>query len=138
MKKILSTAAVIALVFLTACGGASSVTLEDYIAENDDVMAALEASAEGSDVECEVSGNTVTFTYTLDVKLDDNTLKEYAETLDTSLGKTLEDEIPGYVKDVEGDTGVTGIKMKVVYADSKGKEIYVRTFDRKGIVKEEQ
>ena len=133
MKRILSLLAVVLI--LAGCGGTSSVSLEEYLSENEDVMTELKASLP-ENVDCTVSENTVIYTCDMGVRLDDATAGTYSKSLEENLGAELDKDMPGNVKELERNSGINGLTIRVIYADSKGKEIYTVEYDSKGRVKE--
>lgn len=131
MKKkllLLLTAALLAL-GLVACGKAS--TLEDFYSKPlyteamDSQIASYEETYAStySDIDWSVSDNTLTYSYTYAVQVEDvNALKS---NLDANL--TNEAVAPS-ITDLEEETGITGVSIQYIYYNNDGTEIYNKTF----------
>ncbi len=108
--------AVFSTLIFTACGG--SKTLEQYVADNDEMQKSIDDAKEGSNVEIKIEGNEITYIFDLS-KMDGYTEEavkdeEVISSLETSLissGPTF----GGISKQLEEQTKVKGITTTVNY-----------------------
>ena len=148
MKKksifvLLLVLALTASVFMTACskvskskggsGGetAEPETLEQYAVSNPEVQKSIDEAMSESEVEVEIRGNDVIYTYELskmegyteDVAKDPDVVENLQKALDNA-GPTF----GGIAKTLEDATGISGIRVIVKYTFG-GEELATQTFD---------
>ena len=123
---------------MTACGkkggsGGSSdkpETLEQYAVNNPDVQKSIDDATSQSDVEVEIKGNDVIYSfelskmegYTEDVAKDPAVVENLQKALDNA-GPTF----GGIAKTLEGATGISGIHV-IVYYTYEGETLATQTF----------
>lgn len=131
--------AMTASVFMTACsksskGGSKTSepeTLEQYAVSNPDVQKSIDEATSDSDVEVEIKGNDVIYSfelskmegYTEDVATDPAVVENLQKALDNA-GPTF----GGIAKTLEDATGISGIHVIVKYTFN-GEELATQTFD---------
>ena len=128
MKKLLGLilCCVMVVMTMTSCGSPS--TLEEYIAENPEAEEGIDSVAASSGMEIEIKDNTLTYIYKYDTTytaeyvdymkgIMDSALDNMSSTFE-SLGTQLEDE-----------TGIDGIVIKVLYQNGDGSAILEKDFE---------
>ena len=114
----------ISIVF-SGCGGGPS-TLEEYIASDSTAQEQIDSLSTGG-MDVDITGNTLTYTYTYSQTFDDDTvnqIKPQIENIMSSQGSTFE----SISKTLEEESGIEGITVKVVYLDGAGTELYSGEF----------
>lgn len=125
--------------FLTGCGGSSSdsstpsdaeeqieeeveeeaeLTLEKYVANDPDTQASIDSTAETNNLEISVSGNEMTYKYdyskmdgvTEEAMKDPSTIDALEQAM-----KESDETFTGLVKDLEDNTGISGVIITVAY-----------------------
>ena len=116
--------AVMAIALLaTACGSKTPKTLEEYVAANQTEKDSIEGIvSDDPNATVEIKDNTMGIIYTV------NDESFTADVLNTALG-SLGDTFSGIIKDLETETGIEGINIKVTYVDASGAEITSKTFE---------
>ena len=134
MKRILSIILItmLSVLVFAGCGESSSQTLEDYANNDADFKAQLEQAVATPGIDMEIKGNSVVCTYTMDIALDDETLKTYQKSLDESVSESLGKQMPDYAKSIEKETGIKGVTVEVKYVDNKGNVMFDKVYDSKG------
>lgn len=139
-KKVFALLLVLVLtasVFMTACGKKGSgksekpQTLEEYAVKNPDVQKSIDEATSQSDVEVEIKGNDVIYSfelskmdgYTEDVAKDPAVVENLQKALDNAGGT-----FGGIAKTLEDATGLSGIRV-VVYYTYEGETLATQTFD---------
>lgn len=128
VKKLLALllCCVLVVMTMTSCGSPS--TLEEYVADNAEVADQIDSVAASSGMEIEIKDNTLTYIYKYDTTytaeqvdymkgIMDSALDNMASTFE-SLGTQLEDE-----------TGIDGIVIKVLYQNGDGSAILEKDFE---------
>lgn len=128
VKKLLALllCCVLVVMTMTSCGSPS--TLEEYVADNAEVADQIDSVAASSGMEIEIKDNTLTYIYKYDTiytaeQVDymkgimDKALDNMSSTFE-SLGTQLEDE-----------TGIDGIVIKVLYQNGDGSAILEKDFE---------
>ena len=110
-------------VFTAACGNKEPETLEAYVKANQSEQDAIQGIvSDDPNATVSISGNTMEITYTVeDVNFT-------ADVLNNALG-SLGDTFTGVINDLERETGIDGINIKVSYVDGSGKEITSKVFE---------
>lgn len=121
---------------MTACGKKSKgsekpKTLEEYAVSNSDVQKSINEATADSDVEVEIKGNNVIYSfelskmdgYTEDVAKDPAVVENLQKALDNA-GPTF----GGIAKTLEEATGISGLKVIVNYTYN-GETMATQTFD---------
>ena len=109
--------------FLAACGNKQPETLEAYVKANQSEQDAIQGIvSDDPNATVNITGNTMEITYVV----DDPSFT--ADVLNNALG-SLGDTFSGVVTDLETETGIKDINIKVIYVDSKGKEITSKVFE---------
>ena len=140
-----------ASVFMTACsksssksksGGetAESNTLEQYAVSNPDVQKSIDEAMSESDVEVEIRGNDVIYSfelskmegYTEDVATDPDVVESLQKALDNA-GPTF----GGIARTLEKATDIKGIRVVVKYTYD-GEELATQTFDSSDAAAEDE
>lgn len=106
-------------------------TLEEYAVSNPDVQKSIDEATSDSDVEVEIKGNDVIYSYELskmegyteDVATDPDVIESLQKALDNA-GPTF----GGIAKTLEKATGISGIRVIVRYT-FKDEELATQTFD---------
>ena len=118
--------------FLSSCGSAK--TLEAVVESNSDVKKEINDVATSSGMDVDIKDNTCTFTYTIDEDLDENMITLYAETF-KGMENDLAAQFSKLVGELEDETKIDGIVLKVVYKAKSGDTIYEGSFNKDGVVK---
>ena len=141
MKKksvfaLLLAALLITSVSVSACSKKSEApkkpkTLEEYAVNNPDVQKSIKEATSQSDVEVDIKGNDVIYTFELS-KMDEYTEEvAHDEAVVESLQKVLDGSggiFGGVARTLEETTGISGIKV-IVYYTYEGETIVTQTFD---------
>ena len=141
MKKksvfaLLLAALLITSVSVSACSKKSNApkkpkTLEEYAVNNPDVQKSIKEATSQSDVEVDIKGNDVIYTFELS-KMDEYTEEvAHDEAVVESLQKVLDGSggiFGGVARTLEETTGISGIKV-IVYYTYEGETIVTQTFD---------
>ena len=120
---LIAVALVILMLFVTACGKKAPEALEEYVKANQSEQDAIQGIvSDDPNATVTITGNTLEITYTVeDVNFT-------ADILNNALG-SLGDTFTGVIKDLETETGISGINIKVSYVDASGKEITSKVFE---------
>ena len=109
-------------ILLASCGGKTPTTLEEYVVANQSEQDAIQGIvSDDPNATVSINENTMDITY----KVDDKAMT--ADILNTALD-SLGDSFSGIIKDLEAETGIQGIKIKVTYLDASEKEITSKLF----------
>ncbi len=110
-------------IFTAACGSKEPETLEAYVKANQSEQDAIQGIvSDDPNATVTINGNTMEITYTVD------DVNFTAEVLNNALG-SLGDTFNGVINDLERETGISGINIKVSYVDAGGKEITSKIFE---------
>ena len=110
-------------VFVSACGSSEPQTLEEYVTSNQSEQDAIQGIvSDDPNATVTINGNTMEITYMVD---DVNFTADILNNALNSLGDTFS----GVITDLETETGIDGINIKVTYVDEKGKEITSKVFE---------
>ncbi len=129
MKKsaILTALAMVMIVAVSlmtvSCGGSGDPTLESYIAENEDAMEEINEAAGESGVEVSITGNDLTYTYSFDLEMDEETTELVKEQLESAM-ESYTSTFESLAADLEEESGVSGITIIVIYQDTNGNELF--------------
>ncbi len=133
-SKVLALILMLAMVLsvsmlMTSCGEPS--TLEEYLAENEELQEQLNSLAESQeDMTVEIKENQILYTYTMPQQIEEDILEDvkakFEETME-SLGSTFE----GIASTCEEETKIKGITVKVTYLNNDGSEIYSQEYEAK-------
>lgn len=124
--------------FMTACGssgggGGSDApqTLEEYAQQNSEVQKSIDEATAGSDVEVEIKGNEVIYTFELskmegytEEVANDPTVVDNLQSALNNAGSTF----GGIAKSLEEATGIGNISVTVIYTYN-GEVLASKTFD---------
>lgn len=133
---LLLAALLIASLSMTACSKKSNApkkpaTLEEYAVNNPDVQKSIKESTSQSDVEVDIKGNDVIYTFELS-KMEDYTEEvAHDEAVVENLQKVLDGSggiFGGVARTLEETSGVSGIHVIVNYTYD-GETIATQTFD---------
>ncbi len=118
LTAILMIAAVITAMFFTACGGKEAMTLEKYVKDNPDVSESIDSAAGDSNVNVEIKGNEIIYTFDLSTmeQFDEETAK--SDDIKTALEQGLEGAAGTFgniSKTIEDSTEIQGISTTVKY-----------------------
>ena len=110
---------------MAGCGSKETgpSNLEEYVASDENLKNEIQSIADSNGLEIAVSGNTMIYTYKYDTEFDD-AMKEQAGPLIEQALATYASSFTGLAKDLEEQTGLSGIKIKVQYLDAKDSELY--------------
>ena len=121
-----------ASLLLVGCGSGASGSLEEYVSNNAEFKADLEDAVSTPGIDMEIKDNTVICTYTMDVSLDDETVKTYQKSLEESVSDSLSKQMAEYAKQIEKKSGIKGITVEVKYVDKKDNVLFDKSYDSKG------
>ena len=115
----------------SSSGNKAPATLEEYAVSNPDVQKSIDEATSDSDVEVDIKGNDVIYSYELskmegyteDVATDPDVIENLQKALDNA-GPTF----GGIAKTLEKATGISGIRVIVRYTFD-GEELATQTFD---------
>lgn len=122
--------AVLSAMVFTACGSKEAMTLEKYIKDNPDVQESINSAAGDSNVNVEIKGNDIIYTFDLSTmeQFDEETAR--SEAVISALEQGLDGaaaSFGGVSKSIEDATEIQGINTTVNY--SWGDEVLVtKTF----------
>ena len=110
---------------MAGCGSKETgpTNLEEYVASDETLKNEIQSIADSNGLDIAVSGNTMTFTYKYDQEFDE----EMKATAGPLIEQALADYAPsftGLAKDLEEQTKLSGIKIKIQYMDAKDSELY--------------
>lgn len=109
--------------FSAGCTNKAPDTLEAYVKANRSEQDAIEGIvSDDPNATVAINGNTMEITYVVE------DINFTADVLDNALN-SLGDTFSGVIKDLETETGIDGISIKVSYVDGSGKEITSRLFE---------
>lgn len=127
-SKGLIIALMLALVFtLASCGGPK--TLEEYVNSDADVKEQIEQISKSSGLKCEIKENTVIYTYTYEMELNDSQIEQMSAALEKALG-SYESTFTDVIDTLTEETGIEGINIKVIYLDKAEKEILSKEYTK--------
>ncbi len=110
-------------VVAAACGSKEPDTLESYVKANQSEQDAIQGIvSDDPNATVNITGNTMEITYTVE---DINFTADVLNNALNSLGDTFK----GVITDLETETGISGISIKVSYVDDTGKEITSKMFE---------
>ena len=124
-KKIaLTLLAILAVAVISvSCGNKEPNTLEAYVKANRSEQDAIEGIvSDDPNATVSINGNVMEITYVVE---DVNFTADVLNNALNSLGDTFS----GVIKDLEAETGIEGISIKVSYVDGSGKEITSKLFE---------
>ena len=124
-KKILTSGIVVSLllamaVMFAGCGGPE--TLEEYINSDEEAKSTID-SLSTSGMTVDVTGNTLTYTYTYPQTFDAATV----ELMKSELGNAMESMDSSFESigdTLEEGSGIDDITVRVVYEDAAGTELF--------------
>ena len=129
MLTILLTGALILALVLTSCASKPE-TLEEYVSKNPDVKEQIDSAAETSGLDVTIEGNEVIYSYDL-ASIEGATKESLSdEAMLSTLNSSLASMGPTFAElcsNIEGETGLTGIKMTVNYT-YEGEVLLTKTF----------
>ena len=111
----------------TPAATADGKTLEQAVSENSVIQQGIEQVASTAGLEVEVEDNLLSFIYRYSSEYDDNTIAAMAPAIGQSL-ESSKATFVNMVQELEKSTGVEGITLRILYVDSKGKEIYTADY----------
>ena len=125
MKKrllmiILSLGLVFTMFLTSGCGGPK--TLEEYIESDKDAKETID-SMTTDQMKVNISGNTLTYTYTYDQTFEG----EHLELMKEELEKAMEKQSSTFEsigETLEKNSGIDDVEVKVIYKDKQGTEIF--------------
>ncbi len=118
--------AVTALV-MTGCGPEAPTTLEEYIAQDEEMKAEIEQAAANNELEITVKENNLEYKFSYKEELKDEEVELMNKTLTEAI-EAQKDTFTNLVTSLEEETGLTGISVTLIYTDGAGKELYSITF----------
>ncbi len=116
---------------LAGCGGAQ--TLESYVNDNKAVQEEIQKSAISNssyELQINIKENTLIYNFKYKTVLDEELAKQASDTFKANDG-TLDATMKNVAKQLEEETEIEGITVKVVYLNGDGKELYTGTYDSK-------
>ena len=130
MKKFLSATLVISLllsmmVLFTACG--EPATLEEYMNKDGEVQQSIESMGESSNMDISVEGNTITYTYKYAQTYDSSVIPSMAKTMESTMNN-MSSTFEKVAENLEEQTEIDDITVRVVYLNGDGTEIYSQNF----------
>ena len=114
---------VLSLTVVLAGCGAGPKNLEEYVASDENLRNDIQSLADENDLDIAAVGNVMTFTYKYTDEFDD-AMKAQAGTLIEQRLSDYEGTFKGLAKELEEQTGFSGIIIKVQYLDAKDSELY--------------
>lgn len=111
-------------ILLAGCGAPS--TLEEYINSNEEAKNTVDSMA-SDQMNVEVTGNTLTYTYTYNQTFTGETLEAVKEELENAM-ESQASTFENIGKTLEQESGIEDITVRVVYANEDGTEIYSEDF----------
>lgn len=111
-------------ILLAGCGAPS--TLEEYINSNEEAKNTVDSMA-SDQMNVEVTGNTLTYTYTYNQTFTGETLEAVKEELENAM-ESQSSTFENIGKTLEQESGIEDITVRVVYANEDGTEIYSEDF----------
>ena len=134
MKKMTAVRliAVLALSMLAMAGCSveqkNPTNLEEYVEANESMKEQIEGIAEGYDaLEISIDKNTITYKYTYEQTLKDEEIEANRENIEKNLA-SQEASFNEVASSLEEETGLTDIRVTLLYVDGDGKEIYTITY----------
>ena len=134
MKKMTAVLliAVLALSMLAMAGCSveqkNPTNLEEYVEANESMKEQIEGIAEGYDaLEISIDKNTITYKYTYEQTLKDEEIEANRENIEKNLA-SQEASFNEVASSLEEETGLTDIRVTLLYVDGDGKEIYTITY----------
>jgi len=110
------------MVVFTGCGGGPE-TLEDYINSDAEAQEEIDALAESSGMEIDITDNTLTYVYSYDQTFDEAMIEQMAAQFESTMD-SMSSTFEGVASTLEEETGIEDITVKVVYQDGAETEIY--------------
>ena len=111
---------------LAGCGSkepAGPSNLEEYVASDENLRNEIQTIADSNGLDIAVVGNMMTFTYKYTDEFDAE-MKATAGPLIEQALSSYADTFKKLAKDMEEQTGLSGISIKVQYLDVKDSELY--------------
>lgn len=138
-SKILLTSIMLVLslsvmALLTGCGG--TPTLEEYINDNKDEKAAMEAELEksnailaksGMEAAIDIKENTIIYTYKMNQALNDDQIDATKKVLEQS-SDAMAAQTKTLTEKLEKESKIEGISFRIIFVDKNDKEIYSKDF----------
>ena len=115
----------------TACGAKETKTVEQIIAENEEVKTQIESLGEADDMEASISGNTITYTVKLDAEIPEKQLETYAESFKNAYDVYSEVYID-MAKKIEEEAGTDEVTVKVIVMDAADKTVFEQEYTKNG------
>ena len=112
MKRILILLTAVLLILLAGCGQKYE-NLESYVESNEEYQQEINDMAKTNDIDVDIKGNDMTLTYDFG-KMDKSDLELYSELID-QYGKDLGKDMAEIVDQIESESHIEGVKVKVVF-----------------------
>ncbi len=117
---------------LTGCGQETK-TLQEYLEESPSAMQDVEESLAGlnnadMDVSTDYKGNEIIITGDLKTTYKKSVLKTIKKSYKKNMAKTLTEPMEEAVVNIERDTGITGVTIRVIINNGNGKEIWSEVY----------
>lgn len=145
MKKrmlaiITAVAMILAMSFvMTGCGGSDApADLESYMAENPEMAEEVDKAIadeidedDGMSVKVSYEENCMIVDIAFDETFDAELVDAIGEEFEKEKDDFYDEEMDGYIKDIEEEIGVTGITVKYVIINGDGSTIWEQEFPEK-------
>lgn len=145
MKKrmlaiITAVAMILAMTFvMTGCGGSDApADLESYMAENPEMAEEVDKAIadeidedDGMSVKVSYEENCMIVDIAFDETFDAELVDAIGEEFEKEKDDFYDEEMDGYIKDIEEEIGVTGITVKYVIINGDGSTIWEQEFPEK-------
>ena len=116
---------VLVVMTMTSCGSPS--TLEEYVADNSAAEESIESIASASGMEIEIKENTLTYIYKYTTTYTDEQVEYMKSAMDSALDN-MSSTFESLGTQLEDETGISGIIIKVIYQNGDGSEILEKEF----------